>query len=219
MDRKEIKELAKSKIKGNLWDILWPLIVILVLESVVSRIFGVETINININDLSTLTDLNVSPSYYLGNGLVAIIFGVINAGYLKYILNFVRTSKFEVNDIIDTIKEKWVNILISVILVSVIVAFASLLLVVPGIILGLAYSFAVYLVIDTDVAGNDSLKMSREMMKGYKWDYFVFNLSFLGWVLLSPFTLFLLFIWLGPYITVANAIYYDKLKKMTSKKK
>ena len=42
---------------------------------------------------------------------------------------------------------------------------------------------------------------------------FVFILSFIGWIILSPFTLFLLFIWLVPYMSVADAIYYDKLKE------
>ena len=76
----------------------------------------------------------------------------------------------------------------------------------------LAYAFVDYLVVDTDVTGNDALRESREMMKGYKWNYFVFGLSFLGWILLVPFTLGILLIWLYPYMTVATAIYYERLK-------
>ena len=74
------------------------------------------------------------------------------------------------------------------------------------------YSFVVYLVIDTKTKGQDALKISREMMQGYKWNYFVFGLSFLGWILLVPFTLGILLIWLYPYMTVATAIYYERLK-------
>ena len=68
------------------------------------------------------------------------------------------------------------------------------------------------IVIDTDLGQVESIKKSWEMMKGYKWNYFVFILSFLGWILLTPFTLGLLFIWLIPYITVAEIIYYERLK-------
>lgn len=211
MNRKEIKELAKEKIKGNKWNIIWPMLVISVIGSIISRIFG-GTINIDLNHLDQLSKVTVSPTQYAGSLISSLIVGLITAGYLMYILNFVRTGKFDTKDIIETIKAKWLNILIAQILSSIIIGLCSILFVIPGIIMALAYAFVTFLVIDTDVSGSDSLKASREMMKGYKWDYFVFGLSFIGWALLVPFTLGILLIWLYPYITVANAIYYDKLK-------
>ena len=74
-----------------------------------------------------------------------------------------------------------------------------------------------FIVIDTDTSGSDSLRKSREMMKGYKMDYFIFQLSFIGWHILAVFTLGILYIWLVPYITVAETIYYDKLKEKSAK--
>ena len=84
---------------------------------------------------------------------MSILGGIINAGYIKYIVNFVRTGKFDSNDIINTIKNKWVDILISVALTTVVVAVGYALLVIPGIILSFAYTLAVFLVIDKDVKG------------------------------------------------------------------
>ena len=47
-------------------------------------------------------------------------------------------------------------------------------------------------------------------MRGHKWELFVLDLSFLGWMLLSamfaPVT-----IWLDPYRTITNANYYNRL--------
>ena len=80
--------------------------------------------------------------------------------------------------------------------------------------MALAYAFVTYLVVDTNISGNDALSKSREMMKGYKMDYFVFQLSFLGWYLLIPFTLGIILIWLEPYVLVANTLYYEKLKSL-----
>ena len=134
--------------------------------------------------------------------------------YIKYILDFVRNGKFEAKSIVETIKEKWLNILIVIALTTIIVGICTAFFVIPGIIMALAYAFATYLVIDSDIAGNEAMKKSREMMKGYKWNYFVFTLSFIGWVLLVPFTFGLLLIWLVPYYVVAEAIYYDKLKNL-----
>ena len=217
MDRVEIKALAKQKIKGNIWNILWPLIVIGILESVISGIFGgSNTALVNIDassmDVNSIAD---SISYSPISFIINVIFGVINVAYLKYVLNFVRTGKFDFNDIINCIKEKWLNMLLVSLLTSIIIGLGFVLLIIPGIILSLGLSMASLLVIDTDLGPIDVLKKSWNMMKGYKGNYFVFVLSFLGWILLTPFTLGLLLIWLIPYMTVAEIIYYEKLKEIT----
>lgn len=78
--------------------------------------------------------------------------------------------------------------------------------------MSLAYAMVTFLVIDTEVSGSDALKESRKMMKGYKGNYFIFILSFIGWILLTPFTLGILLIWLVPYMTISQVLYYEKLK-------
>ena len=218
VNRVEIKEDAKAKVKdwGVKWNIIWPLLVIAVVTGALSSLFG-GSVTININDLQTVSEYSGSPVNTIGSLLVTMLGAFLSAGYIKYLLTFVRTGKFDTGVIIDTIKEKWLNILIAEILVGIIVFACTLLFVVPGIIMGLAYTFAIYLVVDKDVAGNDSLKESREMMKGYKWDYFVFELSFIGWILLIPFTLGLICIWLIPYMNVASTLYYENLQKKLKK--
>ena len=210
MNRQEIKSLAKSKIKGNIWNIIWPLLVIGVVESIITGLFG-GSIKIDFNNLE---NISIPTSYYYCTVIISILFAIVNAAYIKYIINFVRTGKFETSDILNTLKAKWLNILIATILVSIIVGLCSILFVIPGIIMGIAYTFVTYLVVDTDVSGSDSLKVGREMMKGYKWDYFVFVLSFIGWFLLVPFTFGILLIWLVPYFNVSEVIYYNKLKEL-----
>ena len=216
MNRKEIKELAKSKIQNNKWNIIWPMLVITFVLSALSQFFG-GTVNFNFNDISSFAEFNLSSKTYGASAILSVLSGIVVAGYLKYVLNFVRTGKFDTNEIIETIKKKWVNILVAIILTYVIITLCCCLLVIPGIIMALAYTFVILLVVDTDVNGNDALKKSREMMNGYKWNYFVFQLSFLGWILLIPFTLGLILIWLYPYMTVANVIYYEKLKEIQKK--
>ncbi len=213
MNRVEIKNEAKAKIKGNIWNIIWPVLVISVLESLLVSIFG-GSLSIDVNNIENIKNIKISASNIVVPVVVGILAGIVTAGYTKYIINFVRTGKFDTADILNTVKEKWLNILIADILVSIIVAVCSALFVIPGIIMGLAYSFVTYLVVDTDIKGSDALAKSRNMMKGYKLDFFIFDLSFIGWFILLPFTLGILIIWLYPYITVAHAIYYEKLKEL-----
>ena len=203
MNRQEIKEEAKAKIKGNIWNILWPLLVIGVLGGIISTVFGG-------NQTYSSDSVNVTVSF--GSTISGIIGAFLSAGYIKYILTFVRTGKFNTDEIINTIKEKWLHILVAEILVGLIVGLCSILFVIPGIIMALAYAFVMYLIVDKDYAvGPDALKASREMMKGYKWDYFVFGLSFISWIILGVFTFGILYIWLIPYMQVASALYYERL--------
>ena len=208
MNRAEIKNEAKKMIVGNKWNIWWPVLVIGALEGIFTSFFGPNY------DVETSAMVAPAPTFVAISSIVTLIAGIIFAGYLKYIINFVRTGKFESNDIIDTVKAKWLDILIATILAGIIISLCTCLLVIPGIIMSLAYAFVLYIVVDSDTKGNDALKASREMMNGHKWEFFVFNLSFIGWILLVPFTLGLLLIWLVPYMTVAEAIFYNKLKEL-----
>lgn len=211
MNRSEIKNLAKEKIKGKKWDILWPLLVISFISSALSTLFGPKIDLTAIESLEELQNIHFSFGQYGISSLITIITSVITAGYTKYLLNYVRTGKFNTDEIINTIKAKWLDLLIADVLVTIIVAALSMLFVIPGIIAGLALAMTTFLIIDKDVKGHESIKESAELMKGHKWDYFVFHLSFIGWYLLVPFTLGILLIWLVPYVNVATAIYYDKL--------
>jgi uncharacterized membrane protein len=57
----------------------------------------------------------------------------------------------------------------------------------------------------------EAMQKSHEMMKGHRGDYFLFNLSFIGWAFLCIFTLGLGFLILAPYVSTSNAIYYNYL--------
>ena len=45
-------------------------------------------------------------------------------------------------------------------------------------------------------------------------DYFVFELSFFGWILLGLVTFGIAYIWVVPYMEVDNVMYYEELKKL-----
>lgn len=108
MNRKEIKEEAKAKVKGNKWNILWPMLVIGVVTTIITRIFGIGTVQVS----STMDMENLFQNYQFSTGqpvgllITSLASGILYAGYYKYILNFVRTGSFNSSDILNTIKEK-----------------------------------------------------------------------------------------------------------------
>ena len=53
--------------------------------------------------------------------------------------------------------------------------------------------------------------LSIKMMKGNKWKFFVIELSFIGWAILSALTFGIGFLWLIPYISLTQANFYRDL--------
>ena len=106
MNRSEIKELAKSKIKGNLWNLLWPVLVISAIESILTGIISPAP-TIDYTNLESITaTTNTSPTAALLVAIISIVCGIAMIAYKKYVLNFVRTGKFETQEILNGIKEK-----------------------------------------------------------------------------------------------------------------
>ena len=208
MDRKEIKDKAKEKIKGHIWEILWPALVIGILYYVILRVFVVNVTSFSAanNSINTATSIK--------EFIMEVLFSIAVGGYIKYLIDFVRIGKTETKTILDTIKVKWLNLLVANILVELIIIVGMMLFVIPGIIAVIGLSFVNYIIVDSNESGTGAIKKSWEMMKGYKWDLFVFSMSFLGWIFLSLLTFGILFIWVAPYMSVASILYYEKLKEL-----
>lgn len=96
----------------------------------------------------------------------------------------------------------------------------SMLFIIPGIVKSYAYSQAYFIYKDRrgengdqPVNVNQCITLSRRMMNGHKWDFFMLQLSFLGWGILSVLTLGIGFLWLNPYKNATYAGFYDDLKQ------
>ena len=64
-----------------------------------------------------------------------------------------------------------------------------------------------------EMDGAEALKISEEMMNGHKWDAFVLDLTFLGWKLLSIFTLGIIGVfYVNPYFYTTDAELYKAIK-------
>ena len=87
------------------------------------------------------------------------------------------------------------------------------LLMVPAYMQYYSYSQWQFIIIDNPtLSATEVLKLSKQMMKGHRFEYFVLQLSFIGWLLLSVITLYIGMLWLAPYYYVSTAIYYEQLK-------
>ena len=85
-----------------------------------------------------------------------------------------------------------------------------------SIILSYAYRMVPYLLNDyPELSPREAMKISRQMMKGYKWYLFILDFSFIGWILLSIITLGIGTLFVVPYMETATALFYEDLKAQT----
>jgi uncharacterized membrane protein len=92
----------------------------------------------------------------------------------------------------------------------------SLLLIVPGIVAGLSYSMAWYILCDEPAVGPlEAIRRSKALMRGHKWRCFCLLCRFLGWAVLCIFTLGIGFLWLVPYMGTCIACFYNDLRGRT----
>lgn len=109
------------------------------------------------------------------------------------------------------------GILLVGILVQVLAQLGYYLLIIPGILATYGLAMSYYTYYDGKEAGSFSafaaLGQSWRVMRGFKLDLFVFQLSLLGWYLLENVTFHLFDLLIDPYLQVANAGFYDNVRR------
>ena len=185
MNRRELKTLAKESLKGN-WGIAIGAMLIYALIS-----------------------------YALGaTGIGSIFLGFIVVGYYAVNLKLIRTKTAKIEDLFSGCKNFVTNFL-AYLLMEIFTFLWSLLFIIPGIVKSIAYSMTPYILNDhPEMSATEAITESRKMMNGHKMEYFLLQLSFLGWIILSSFTWGILLLYVMPYMQATSAAFYEKLKEM-----
>ena len=162
---------------------------------------------------------------------------VMGVGFTLYALRVWRRERAGCGDLFDGfgvfLRAIWIHLLLTLLMMmwslvymlpvtSLIVTtgqtwplLAGLPLLAPGVVASYAYRLAVYLMLDNPGASCwHCIRLSRQIMRGHKWQAFVLDLSFLGWLLLCvalPVVGLILLVWVEAYMQVTNAGFYCKL--------
>lgn len=141
-----------------------------------------------------------------------IFLSLVMCGYKLYCL---RASRQEDTGSVETLfvcfRQFW-RFYCAQLLIGLFVMLWTFFFIIPGIIASYAYTQTFYIMLDhPDMSPMDAIQASKQMMRGHKFEYFILQLSFLGWAFLSLFTFGLLDIWLQPYMQVTFAGYYNAL--------
>ena len=89
------------------------------------------------------------------------------------------------------------------------------LTIIGGLIKHYSYFLVPYIIAENpDMTANQSITLSRKLMKGHKWECFLLELSFLGWMILGALTLGIFnVLFTNPYKTAVFTEYYVQLRK------
>ncbi len=122
-------------------------------------------------------------------------------------------EKAEVKEIAFAFDSSYKNVAKIMFLRTLYTMFWTWLFIIPGIVKGYEYRMIPYLLAENpNLTKEQAFTISRQMMMGQKMKAFVLDLSFIGWHILSVFTLGILSVfYVSPYINMTNVALYEEL--------
>ena len=176
----------------------------------------------------TIIFLFISGMSFMASPVVnSAVTGIISVGIIsvlmKIISDFPSTStnysdsgsEISFSTFLEVLENHWVNALLGGLWRFLWLFLWTLLFVIPGFVKWYSYSMMYFVMAENPkLSAMKALDISKVLTNGHKADLLMFDLSFLGWLILCCFTSGLGFIWLYPYYTMTKTHAYYDLKKM-----
>lgn len=151
----------------------------------------------------------------VGSVLGYFIFTSFRCGGIRYFLKSRKNHPAEIKEVFENLRDKTnFNIAKVTFFRDIHIFLWYLIFIIPGVIKAFEYWAIDYiLAVRPDIDKDEARRLSKILMDGNKWDLFVLELSFLGWSLLSIFTMGLLNIfYLNPYMQATFVEFFSKIR-------
>ena len=159
--------------------------------------------------------LQFAPQNILLNITVICVSAYIQLGLAVYCIGLYKGD--EVNYVTIFSRFNGLKPIVFILILSVVVTLGFILLIIPGIILSLMYSQVFYILADDpDIGAIEAFNKSEKMMRGHKLQLFMLYLEAALYLFAGVFTLFIWWAWLVPRYSVAQAGFYEELKKQNN---
>ncbi|MBR5329691.1 MAG: DUF975 family protein [Firmicutes bacterium] len=217
--RKDLKQAAKNDLSGR-WGLaigaaLLAMIVPSVILSIPSSILSTMS-----SMMMELGDVEQGALYSALGTVFSTIFtilvlGPLSFGYYAFTLRFSRreevTATLPYRVFTSGVFGRYA---LAFFMMNLFITLWSLLFLIPGIVKSYSYYLTAFLLNDHPEMGwKEAINESKRMMNGHKMELFMLHLSFLGWIILSIFTLGILLIYVVPYMQQAEANFYRALRE------
>ena len=193
MNRAEIKARARAQLGGGIFQNAW------MMGLVVCLLIG----------LLETTATSVLP----------VVGGILVLGPLEYGMAYIFLKQardgqpVQMGDMFRGFQDDFGGTLLIGLMTGLFTFLWSLLFFIPGIVKAYSYSMVYYIKVDhPDYDWKMCIDESRRMMNGHKWEKFVLDLSFIGWILVGSLCLGVGTLWVTPYMTAAEANFYESIR-------
>lgn len=192
MNRAELKAKAKEQIKGNIGTLFVMMLIVGLVGGLLNLIPGIGTI----------ASLLLTPAFSIS--------------IVRAYLTLTKGGTIAIGDVFSGFDDFW-NAFKVQFFMGLFTFLWALLFYIPGIVKGLSYSMAPYILAENKgKAALECINESKAMTNGHKMDLFVLGLSFIGWFLLGAITLGIAYIWIVPYMSATFANAYNSLKPVVA---
>tara|TARA_B100000989_G_scaffold294602_1_gene273997 strand:- start:81 stop:671 length:591 start_codon:yes stop_codon:yes gene_type:complete len=191
ISNRDLVEKTKTILKDSYFQVFICIILASILPQIISSV-SPQNVYLNI--------AVVGLSGYIQLGLAVFCLDVFNKGEGEFTTIFNQFNSFKP--------------VIFIIILSIAIVLGFILLIIPGIIIGLMYSQVFFILADDpDIGVIEAFNLSEKMMRNHKWQLFMLNLEAILFFVAGVFTLFIWWVWLLPRYSIAYAGFYEELKK------
>ena len=135
----------------------------------------------------------------------------VKYGYLDYNLSMLDKRRPN-HGILFGASARWWNILYLRIRMILRIIIGGIFFIIPGIVIYYNYAMAPFLLEERkNISVSEAFHMSKEKMKGHRWDFFCLRMSFLLWKVIGVLTLGIAFFWVNPYYALTETVFFNEV--------
>lgn len=149
-----------------------------------------------------------------------LFMAMVQTGVRYTSLDYARNPKLEINPFSNAFQvfsgKYFIPVILMWLLADILVQAGMSLLIIPGIYLYLVLSQQYFIFKDGNsgeqkIGVISSMLNSGLVIKRFKWDLLILDISFIGWDILNVVTFGLLSFWLLPYKNLSYSVFYQRL--------
>ena len=160
-----------------------------------------------------LISMGASLIPFAGQILAILIAGPLSVGAAFFALKITRDQDPKTDDLFFSFNNNLGNSILAYLLILIFTTIGIFLLIIPGIIVAFALSQTFFILAENpSMDSYSAVVKSKDMMKGYKWQYFKISLRLMLLFFLCFFTFGIGFLWWAPYQYVVMAKFYEEVK-------
>lgn len=208
MNNKYLKHNAKLSLKKkygqSILIVFLYTIITTTLILILNHIYPIILNKLNIQIPSTLN--KIIPSI-----ITIFITSLFYFGQLSFFIQISRNQKTSIKELFKK-TDMWLGYICITLITTLFIYLWSLLFIIPGIIAIYNYQLVYYIKADSPhISTLETIRYSKDLMKGNRFKFFKLQLSFIGWIFLGILTIGIGFLWINPYIQVTFANFYNSL--------